>query len=133
MFRSFAGMIRIRFKGFVSVPIALAPWRALLFEHSPGGLPLGKVLEDTRRTSCRPMATGGTPLGTKLSCLKFADKTRKIGKKRPPLRLFNRGFVIKFMGRRDVAAKCAPRYFFSQCYRLRTSGRFCLIRLLTFK
>ncbi len=59
--RSCAGMTRIRFKESLSVPYALAPWRAV-----PNALTsLQKQIRwNTRRTRRRPKATGGTPLGT---------------------------------------------------------------------
>ncbi len=76
VFRPCAGMTRIRFEGFISVPFALAPWRVLLV-HPTDTEGNRRV---ARRTSRRPMATGGTPLGTLIMLHQFrrADKKNRM-------------------------------------------------------
>ena len=59
-----AGMTRIRFKEYISVPFALVPWRALLaFADAKIRYPARPSEVRVART-CRTLTTGGTPLGT---------------------------------------------------------------------
>lgn len=88
-----AGMTRIRFKGFFSVPFALAPWRALLLLASPFPERRRRV---ARRTSRRIITTGGTPLGTPLMLLQKREKDKKNRRRAAPA-------VSQLTGRRALS------------------------------